>query len=95
MWEQEVIPRLSPYTGALIFTRVLHVWGLGDESAVEERLDSLLHSTDPTIATYARPDAIDMRITAKAETVERSESGRTRPAASHPWRRPLLPRRSA
>ena len=68
MWEQEGIPRLKPYTGALIFTRILRVWGLGDESAVEERLGDLLHSTNPTVATYAKPDAIDVRITAKAET---------------------------
>ncbi len=72
MWEQEVIPRLSPHTGGLIFTRILRVWGLG-ESAVEERLDSLLHSTNPTIATYAKSDAIDVRITAKAETREMAE----------------------
>ncbi len=72
MWEQEVIPRLSPHTGGLIFTRILRVWGLG-ESAVEERLDPLLHSTNPTIATYAKSDAIDVRITAKAETREMAE----------------------
>lgn len=67
MWEREAIPRLSTYTGGLIFTRILRVWGLG-ESSVEERLDALLHSTNPTIATYAKSDAIDVRITAKAET---------------------------
>src|SRR6184192_1942569 len=42
MWEEEVIPRLRSYTGALIFTRILRVSGLG-ESSVEERLDSILH----------------------------------------------------
>ena len=72
MWEQEVIPRLTPYTGGLIFTRLLRVSGLG-ESAVEERLDELLHSNNPTIATYAKSDAIDVRITAKAETREKAE----------------------
>ncbi len=72
MWEQEVIPRLSPYTGGLIFTRILRVWGLG-ESAVEERLDGLIHSDNPTLATYAKSDAIDVRITAKAETREVAE----------------------
>jgi competence/damage-inducible protein CinA-like protein len=72
MWEQEVIPRLSPYTGGLIFTRILRVWGLG-ESAVEERLDGLIHSDNPTLATYAKSDAIDVRITAKAETREIAE----------------------
>ena len=72
MWEQEAIPRLSPYTGGLIFTRILRVSGLG-ESMVEERLDSLIHSNNPTIATYAKPDAVDVRITAKAGTREEAE----------------------
>jgi nicotinamide-nucleotide amidase len=72
MWEREVIPRLTPYTGGTIFTRILRVTGLG-ESAVEERLGSLTHSTNPTIATYAKSDAIDVRITAKAATVEEAE----------------------
>lgn len=72
MWEQEVIPRFVPDTGGLIFTRLLRVWGLG-ESAVEERLDSLIHSDNPTVATYAKSDAIDVRITAKAETREQVE----------------------
>jgi nicotinamide-nucleotide amidase len=72
MWEQEVIPRLSPYTGGVIFTRILRVWGLG-ESAVEERLDSVIHSQNPTVATYAKSDAIDVRITAKAEMRKKAE----------------------
>ena len=72
MWEAEAIPRLSPYTGGLIFTRILRVWGLG-ESTVEERLQSLLHSTNPTIATYAKSDAVDVRITAKGETRTEAE----------------------
>ena len=72
MWEHEVVPRLSAYTGGLIFTRILRVWGLG-ESTVEERLDALLHNTNPTIATYAKNDAIDVRITAKAGTQEQAE----------------------
>ena len=72
MWEQEVIPRFVPYTGGLIFTRLLRVWGLG-ESAVEERLDSVIHSNNPTVATYAKSDAIDVRVTAKAETRELAE----------------------
>src|SRR5256714_3716049 len=72
MWEEEAIPRLSPYTGGLIFTRILRVWGLG-ESAVEERLQALLHSNNPTIATYAKSDAVDVRITAKGGTREEAE----------------------
>jgi competence/damage-inducible protein CinA-like protein len=72
MWENEVIPRLAPFTGGLIFTRIVRVWGLG-ESAVEERLGSVIRSNNPTVATYAKSDAIDVRITAKAETREQAE----------------------
>src|SRR5207302_7052713 len=43
MWEYEAIPRLASYTGGMIFTRILRVYGLG-ESTVEERLDTLIHN---------------------------------------------------
>lgn len=69
MWENEVIPRLSFQTGSVIFTRILRVAGLG-ESSVEEKLGALIHSTNPTLATYAKNDAIDVRVTAKAPTEE-------------------------
>lgn len=69
MWENEVIPRLSSHTGSVIFTRILRVAGLG-ESTVEEKLGALIHSTNPTLATYAKNDAIDVRVTAKAATKE-------------------------
>jgi nicotinamide-nucleotide amidase len=72
MWEYEVLPRLEPYTGGQIFTRILRVSGMG-ESTVEERLDALLHSDNPTIATYAKQDAIDVRITAKSEDKAEAE----------------------
>jgi nicotinamide-nucleotide amidase len=36
-------------------------------------LDGLIHSDNPTLATYAKSDAIDVRITAKAETREIAE----------------------
>lgn len=72
MWEQEVVPRLSKYTGGLIFTRLLRVYGLG-ESLVEELLGSLIHNTNPTVATYAKSDAVDVRISAKAEDSEKAQ----------------------
>ena len=66
MWENEVVPRLRLLTGAVLFTRTLRVAGMG-ESTVEERLGDLIHGTNPTVATYAKRDAVDVRITAKAE----------------------------
>ena len=73
MWEEEAVPRLAPYAGGTLFTRIFRVVGMG-ESAVEERLDAMLHSTNPTLATYAKLDAIDVRVTAKAESREQAEA---------------------
>jgi nicotinamide-nucleotide amidase len=67
MWEHEVVPRLRQATGAALFTRILRVAGMG-ESTVEERLGDLIHSENPTLATYAKRDAVDVRVTAKAAT---------------------------
>lgn len=71
MWEEEVVPKLSKHTGSLLFTRILRVYGLG-ESSVEECLDALIHNTNPTVATYAKSDAVDVRISAKAEDPEKA-----------------------
>ncbi len=71
MWEGEVVPKLREQTGSLIFTRILRVYGLG-ESLVEELLGSLIHNTNPTVATYAKSDAVDVRISAKAENSEKA-----------------------
>jgi nicotinamide-nucleotide amidase len=80
MWEKEAVPRLAAQSGNALFTRIFRVVGLG-ESTVEERLGELLHSTNPTLATYAKSDAVDVRVTAKAaehqiavEMVERVEA---------------------
>ena len=72
MWEHEVLPRLRDRAGEALFTRTLRVAGLG-ESTVEQRLDQLTHRSNPTIATYAKPDAVDVRISAKAATREEAE----------------------
>ncbi len=69
MWEYEAEPRLRQRAGATLFTRILRVAGMG-ESTVEQRLGDLTHSSNPTIATYAKSDAVDVRITAKAATEE-------------------------
>lgn len=71
MWEQEVVPKLRKHTGSLLVTRILRIYGLG-ESSVEERLDALIHTTNPTVATYAKSDAVDVRISAKAESPEKA-----------------------
>ncbi|HST89229.1 MAG TPA: competence/damage-inducible protein A [Ktedonobacterales bacterium] len=73
MWEHEALPRLRPRTGTVLFTRTLRVAGMG-ESTVEERLGELIHGENPTLATYAKRDAVDVRVTAKAATAAAAEA---------------------
>ena len=73
MWQSEVVPHLRVRTSDVLFTRIMRVAGLG-ESTVEERLDNELHSANPTVATYAKRDAVDVRVTAKAATADQARA---------------------
>src|SRR5919202_290111 len=66
MWEEQAMPRLAErVTGAMIVSRVLKLVGIG-ESHAEEALGDLTHSTNPSLAPYAKSDGIHHRLTAKA-----------------------------
>jgi nicotinamide-nucleotide amidase len=66
MWTQEVAPRLVVQSGACLASRTLKVLGLG-ESAVEDQVRDLLHTTNPSVGTYAKNDGIHLRLTARAD----------------------------
>lgn len=65
MWTDWVVPRLRGRgLGRTSATLTLRTTGLG-ESLIAERLESLLdRGANPTVATYARADAVDVRISA-------------------------------
>ena len=62
MWEA-VEPSLTG--GGALRWRTLKLLGIG-ESAVEEKLAELVHSTRPTVATYAKNDGVHVRVADKA-----------------------------
>jgi nicotinamide-nucleotide amidase len=67
MWQNVVLPRLKARSGAIILSRTLKTWGLS-EAKVDELVTPFLKSANPTLALYAKPDGINLRITAKAAT---------------------------
>lgn len=74
MWRNEIVPRLlRSEDSSVIHTRIVKVLGIG-ESHVEEIIQPLLASTNPTLATYAKSDGIHVRITAKASTVDEARN---------------------
>ena len=69
--QSSVIPWLKahyPLSG-IIKARVLHV-GAVSESKVDELVGDLEQMSNPTVGLLAHPGQVDIRITAKAETVE-------------------------
>jgi nicotinamide-nucleotide amidase len=80
MWTDWVLPRLEARgPGREQDVRTLRLTGIG-ESQVADRLgESLLRAPNPVVATYARSDAVDVRIAARPDGG--NGSGRPRSAA--------------
>jgi nicotinamide-nucleotide amidase len=68
MWQSQVLPRLQARgLGREQVVLTYRLAGIG-ESAVATRLgEGLLRAANPVVATYARADAVDVRISAHAE----------------------------
>jgi hypothetical protein len=68
MWHDEGVPRLQAIgLGGPTAARTFRLAGIG-ESQVAERLgDALLRSANPVVATYARVEAVDVRISATGD----------------------------
>ncbi|HEY48649.1 MAG TPA: competence/damage-inducible protein A [Dehalococcoidia bacterium] len=65
MWEREIKPELKKrLSGDIIVSRTVKTLGL-TEARVDEMVTPLLHSTNPTLAVYAKLDGIHLRLTAK------------------------------
>ena len=72
MYETGVLPYLRPLTNAVIFSREIRTFGIG-ESAMAQKVSDLLDSENPTVAPYAKEGEAMLRVTAKAATKEAAE----------------------
>jgi nicotinamide-nucleotide amidase len=72
MWEHEIAPRIREHPAApksVLVTRTLKTSGIG-EGHVDEMVSDLLKGSNPSIGVYARADGVQLRLAAKASTVE-------------------------
>ena len=68
MWDAWVLPRLRERgLGRETAVRVLRLTGIGESQVADILGDEMLRASNPVIATYARADAVDVRISATAE----------------------------
>jgi nicotinamide-nucleotide amidase len=65
MWEKEVVPRLKARgLGRDLAVRTFRLTGVGESQVAELLGEELLRRPDPEIATYARLEAVDVRVSA-------------------------------
>ena len=63
MWHDEAIPRLTwRGLGHEIVARTYRLHGIGESHAAELLGEALLRGRDPDVATYARVEAVDVRV---------------------------------
>lgn len=67
MWLEWVLPRLRPLgLGADVAQTTYRLAGIGESMVADVLGDAFLRTTNPVVATYARQDAVDVRISARA-----------------------------
>lgn len=72
MFEQQVVPYLKLISQDVIHSVNLKTVGIG-ESRIQQLLDDILGAENPSIALYASPNEVRIRITAKAESLEKAK----------------------
>ena len=66
MWTDHVLPRLREGgAGTDVVSRTLRLAGIGESQVADLLGEAMLRAADPVIATYARADAVDVRISAR------------------------------
>ena len=68
MWTDHVLPRLDARgVGAAVASRTLRLAGIGESQLADLLGEELLRGDDPVVATYARADAVDVRVSSRGD----------------------------
>ena len=74
MFEASVMPYLQERSGYILYSRILHIFGMG-ESHVEYALRELMEAqSNPTIAPYAKTGEVTLRLTARCRDEQEGEA---------------------
>lgn len=67
MWNEVVVPRLEARgVGGDADVRTLRLTGIGESQVADRIGETILRAANPVVATYARHEAVDVRISARA-----------------------------
>ena len=68
MWADQALPRLRTRgLGADVAVRTYRLMGIGESQVADVLGESMLRNANPEVATYARAEAVDVRISAQSE----------------------------
>ena len=82
MWQDHVVPRLVELgAGADVAAVTYRLTGIGESQVADLLGESMLRATNPIVATYARAEAVDVRISATA-TGDATAADLVEPAAA-------------
>ena len=71
MWQDEALPRLARHgLGHEIVARTFRLHGIGESHVAELLGETLLRAEDPQVATYARVEAVDVRVASSGPGAE-------------------------
>ena len=73
MWDDQVTPYLLRKTDKAIYSKMIKVVGVG-ESKLEEEIKDMIHSSNPTVATYAKTGEVHIRVTGSGKDEEEAKS---------------------
>lgn len=78
MWANEVVPRLRALgVGQAMAMRTYRLAGIGESQAADDLGEEILRAPNPEVATYARVEAVDVRISAVDEPTIDGRPGRS------------------
>ena len=73
-WRWQMAAYLKSLSDSVIVSHSIHIFGIG-ESLVEDKIRDLAENMDnPTLAPYAKPGEVMLRVAAKAETRDKAEA---------------------
>ena len=73
MFYNRAVPYLSRLSEGVIASHTLKLFGIGESSMEAQLREQMNHMVNPTLAPYAKEGECELRVTAKAKTVEEAE----------------------
>ncbi|MBR5944600.1 MAG: competence/damage-inducible protein A, partial [Lachnospiraceae bacterium] len=73
MFEDQVAPFLKEIVPDCLYSKTIKVCGIGESKVAAILSDLIKSQTNPTIATYAKPGEVHLRVTAKASEEEEAK----------------------